>query len=170
MKVFVSLILAVALLLGATAVGEAPFPDEDFGFDFLDEGYEGNWVEIPALDVEFCLPLGWEQVSPPAGSAFSARNAETGDTLDISLEAEDVRNVRAWAGEDLPRYRVEEANFYDALVSEDEKGLRIYIVTGEDRLVRFDFRHTQEGSVTEARALEIVGTVCDIWDDEDAFQ
>lgn len=156
-----TLMLAV-FLLGAFALAE----DAEFGFDFSDEGYMGEWTPIEELGMEFCLPDGWTPLMPAEGVAFAA-SSENGDaTLSVRLEAEAVEDVIAWAEQHLDNYRVDDAGFYEILVAEDPQALTLRFICDGDRLVAFDFTRTSADALSTDFALEIAGSTYESWIDE----
>ena len=76
------------LLLPCAALAEE---DGEFGFDFGDEGYTGEWVRVDGMSLEFCLPEGWEQT----GEAAYAATDDAGNTVALTITiAEAVSIIR----------------------------------------------------------------------------
>lgn len=160
-KRIVALLMA-ALLACGIALGE----EADFGFDFSDEGYTGEWMPIEALGLEFCLPDGWTPVTPGEGAAFAAASDDGAAALTVRLEAEDVTDVLAWAESRLDGYRVDDSGFNPVLVSENADGVTLRFVCDDDRLIAFDFTRRGEAALTTEFALEIAGSTYESWIDE----
>ena len=168
MKRTLAVILAALLLFGGAMAEEEGFGEpEDFGFEFVDDGYEGEWVEVEALSIEFCLPAGWKQTEAADGVAYAAENTDQTASLGIQLVAEGVEDLTAWGEENLKTYEKDEANFYDVLVVEGEEALGIGVIISGGRLIVFDFHRTSPDAITRSLALKIVGSACDIWTDDD---
>jgi len=139
----------------------------DFGFGFDDDAYEGEWVEVQALMIEFCLPDGWTPGQAAQGAVYSAEKDDGSASLSIRLAAQDVDDLSAWGKANLKGYQMDEANFYDVLVVEGENALSIYADVSEEGLLAFDFTRTGADALTREFALQIVGSVCAIWGDGD---
>lgn len=170
MKRILAALLAAVLLCCAAAFAESetsPAEDADFDFNFADDGYDGDWVEVPALAIEFCLPDGWSATEPGEGAVYAAASADNAASLSIRLAAEGVDDIVAWGDANLDGYEMDEANFYDVLVQEDATSVTIYADVSESGLVAFDFTRTDAEALPRAFALQIVGSACAIWDDED---
>ena len=170
MKKWLAVILAAMLLLSSAAALaegdlEADLGDEDFGFEFMDDGYSGEWVSVDALGFEFCLPTGWIKGEATGESAFSASNEAGTASLSISLRAEGVADIAAWGELNLDRYDIDEANFYDALIVEEAHALTLYTVISDERLIAFAFTRAGEEAMPREYALQIVGSACVLWDD-----
>ena len=161
LKRIIALLLA-ALLAGGIAVCE----EADFGFDFADEGYTGEWTPIEALGMEFCLPDGWTPVTPGEGAAFAAAKDDGTAGLSVRLEEEGVEDVLAWAERRLDSYRVDESSFYEVLVVEDAGAVTLRFICNEGQLVAFDFTRESEAALTTDFALEIAGSTYESWIDE----
>lgn len=154
-------LLALTLLLCAAAAAE-----EDFGFDFDDGGYTGEWLDVPALNIELCLPDGWTQVEAGEDLAFAAVKDDGAATLAIRVEARDIADIIAWADEHLEVYRVDVAGFYDTVLTEAADAVTIYRLNEDDRLMAFDFARSSVEAITAAFALEIVDSVNESWIEE----
>lgn len=154
-------LLALTLLLSLAATAE-----EDFSFDFDDEGYTGEWLDVPDLNIELCLPDGWTQVEAGEGLAFAAIKDDGAATLAIRVEAEDISDIIAWADEHLPGYQVDVAGFYDTVLTEAADAVTVYRLNDDDQLMAFEFRRASLDAITAAFALEIVDSVNESWIDE----
>ena len=145
----------------------AELEDTDIGFDFDDGGYEGEWIQIIPLGIEFCLPEGWATSSEDSeDSVYVAASRDGTATLCVYLEAENVTDLAAWGERNLDTYELDEANFYDALVSESDGAIQIRFIAGEDNLICFSFDRTGADALSREAALQIVGSVCELWDDD----
>ena len=165
MKKWIALAMAAWFLLVPNALPEDIPEGTDFAFDFMDEGYEGRWVQIDPLGIEFCLPEGWTE-QQPAGDAVYAATAPDGQTsLNVYRVEEGVADPQAWGETHLKEYETAVANFYDALIVEEEHSIQVYIATGEDLLVRFEYTRPTPGALDRDAALRIIETVCDLWVD-----
>ena len=94
MRKWMSAMLALMLLLCASASAEEDW--EDYAFEAFDDGYDGAWVQVSALDIEFCLPEGWQEMAAPDGAAYAAANDRGSATLAIRLAARNVDDLAAW--------------------------------------------------------------------------
>lgn len=171
-----AMLLAALLMLCLTAVaeedadmifGDMDYSDADFGFEFVDDGYSGEWVVVPGLGFEFCLPDGWITADAPEDAAFFAANADNSAGLTIRVEAEDVDDVKAWGETHLERYELDEANFYDVLIQEDAYTVAVRTVIEDGRLVAFTFDRAGAEALPREFALQIVGSACVTWEDAD---
>ena len=169
LKRLLAALLAAMLLCCAAAFAESEDPfedDDDFDFEFADDGYDGEWIEVKDLSIEFCLPDGWTPSEAGEGAAYAAVSGN-GASLSIRVAASDVDDVAAWGAANLESFEMDEANFYDVLVVEGETSVTIFADVSEDGLLAFEFGRTDEESLSRAFALQIVGSACAIWDDED---
>ena len=169
LKRLLAALLAAMLLCCAAAFAESEDPfedDDDFDFEFADDGYDGEWIEVKDLSIEFCLPDGWTPSEAGEGAAYAAVSGN-GASLSIRVAARDVDDVAAWGAANLESFEMDEANFYDVLVVEGETSVTIFADVSEDGLLAFEFGRTDEESLSRAFALQIVGSACAIWDDED---
>ena len=173
MKKMFALLLALLLTFGAALaetekeVMEGFESDADayaFVYSFDDDGYDGEWVEIPTLNMQFCLPEGWTE-QPVAEDVVYAADRDDGSAhLLVYLEAEDVQDIEAWAMERFGEgadYAVEPAGQYTAVVREEPQtgSLFIDIRTDGDKVVLFSFSRTGEDALTREFALNIAGTL-----------
>ena len=148
--------LVVALLLGTVALAD---PADDFGFFFAGEGYTGQWAEVDALGLEFCLPDGWVALEPSDGAYFTAVSGDGTVTLDIRVEADGIDDLESWATEHLSNFAMDAAGLYEALVVEpNENGIGVAIKLSDGRLAHFRFARAGEEDMPREYALEIVGT------------
>ncbi|MBR1822133.1 MAG: hypothetical protein IJ769_11015 [Clostridia bacterium] len=154
-------LLIAALLLTAVALAE-----DEFGFDFDDEGYTGTWVDIPALGVEFCLPDGWTQTEAGEDAAFAAAKDDGGAALAVRVEAENVEDVLDWAEANLSNYGIDTAGFFDTLYVESDDAISIYRLNYEDQLMAFGFARESAAALSLEFALEIVESVSEGWYDD----
>lgn len=164
-----SAILLVALLLCATVHAEES-PEEGredgFGFEAFDDGYDGSWVQVSALGVEFCLPEGWQPTCAPDGAAYAAVNSRGDATLSIRPAADNVGDLAAWGAANLKDSQLSKANFYDVLVTGDGNGMSVYLIVTNDSVISYDFTRENETALSPEFALQIVGSVCALWDDD----
>ena len=165
LKRFVAVALTAMLLL--CGAGWAWAEDGDFGFDFTGDGYDGEWVSVEALNIEFCLPDGWQPSQADNGTAYAAAKRDGSATLAIRAEAHDVADLAEWGRANLKDYTVDETNFYQVLVSETEQSLVVRLLTSENVLLAFEFARADAAALSEDFALEIVGTVCELWDEDE---
>ena len=169
-KRILAALLAAMLLCCAAACAESEDPfanDDEFDFEFVDEGYEGDWIEIEELSIELCLPEGWTPIQAEAGAAYAAVSADGSAGLSIRVAARDVDDVAAWGKENLEAFETDEANFYDVLVVEEQAAVTIYADVSEDGLLAFDFTRADGEALSREFALQIVGTACAVWADAD---
>ena len=161
MKKLISALLIAALLLMGTALAEE---DGDFGFDFGDDGYTGEWVRVDDMSLEFCLPEGWEQT----GEAAYGMQDSDGNTvaLTISVAAEGVDDILVWGESNLNVYEICGAGFYDVLVEETDEKLTVCFLDNTDSLIRFEFTRSSADALTRDFALQIVGSINESWLDE----
>lgn len=161
-----SAILAALLLVFALASAETAW-DDAFGLDQFDDGYDGNWIQIDALSMEFCLPDGWGESSPSSDAAFTAVNAAGDAALRIRSVAENVSDLAKWGAANLKSSQKDEANFYDVLVTEGEDALSVYLIIQDEDVIAFDFKRKSPSALPRQFALQIVGSACALWDDDD---
>lgn len=159
-RIFAAL-LALLMLMGAAALAE-----EDFGFDFGDEGYTGQWLDIPALSVEICLPDGWSPIESEEEGAFEAVKDDGSATLFAYAVADEVQDIVAWADENLDGYQLDNAGFFETLLQEEEDAVTVYRLNGEDEVLAFAFTRASAEALSTAFALEIVDSVNESWVDE----
>jgi len=160
MKRWLPVILALMLLCGSV------FAEEDWDFEAFDDGYDGRWVQVSALDIEFCLPEGWHETAATDGCAYAAASDRGDATLAIRLAAENVDDLAAWGATNLKNSRPVTAGFYDVLLSGGGNGMSAYLIVTEDNLLAFDFTRTGEEALSPEFALQIVGSACALWDDD----
>lgn len=172
MKQVLALLTAMLLLAGVALAGEidgdmaegfdSGAEAGDFAFSFDDEGYDGTWVQIPALGMELCLPEGWTQEERPDALYFARKDDGAADMM-ICLGAGDVADPEAWAeakrGGESP-CALTQVGFYPGAVREDAEGrLFVYVLTDGGREVVFRFTRTDEEALTQEFALTIAGTL-----------
>ena len=170
-KRWIAILLAALLLctwaVAEEAVEEAVEEEEDFGFEFADDGYDGEWITLQEQGFEFCLPDGWAEAEAKEGALYAAAAGDGSATLSIRDVARDVEDLVAWGEMNLDRYDLDEANFYYALVVEEDESLAVYFLLDEERLMAFDFTRANAEALPRAFALQIVGSACLTWDDDD---
>ena len=164
-------LLASVALAAEVAPVEAPTeePEETlepvFDDSFDGEGFDGAWVTIDDLGVEFCLPEGWTEAEPAEGAAYRAVSPDGAATLDVSLFGVEcgAEGMTQWAEEhlDLP-FEVVMANGQEVAVVRDGTGLTVLVPVAGD-VARVDFTRTDEEALTDAFALAIAGTCSDAW-------
>ncbi len=164
MKTWLSAILALMLLLSASAFTEEGW--EDYAFEPFDDGYEGSWVQVDALDIEFCLPEGWHETGSPESAAYAAASEQGDATLAIRPAAQGVDDLAAWGAANLKNSRPGTAGFYDVLLCGNGNAVSAYLIVTEDRVLAFDFTRTSEDALSAEFALQIVGSACALWDDD----
>ena len=165
MKKWLSAILALMLLLCASASAEEDW--EDYAaLEAFDDGYDGSWVQVSALNIEFCLPEGWHETNPPESAAYAAASDRDDATLAIRLAAENVDDLAAWGATNLKNSQPATAGFYDVLLSGDGNAMSAYLIVTEDSVLAFDFTRTGEDAFSAEFALQIVGSACALWDDD----
>ncbi len=157
--------LLAALLLILPALAEQ---DDDFSFDFDDEGYTGEWVELPVLGIEFCQPDGWAFVDGLEGEGYAAAKEDGSASLIIRVEANEVDDIVAWGDANLSGYEVDASGFFDTLVVEGTDALDIYRLNDAD-VIHFAFTRASEDALSRAFALEIVDSVNEAWIEEGEF-
>lgn len=166
MKRWICAVLAALLLLGGLAAAETDWGD-DAGFGAFSDGYDGSWVQVYALDFEFCLPEGWSETTAPEGAAYAATTAAGDAALSVRLAAEGVDDLAAWGAANLKNYRPDSANFYDVLLTGDSNALSVYLIISGSQVVAFDFSRSHADALSVEFALQIVGSACALWEDDD---
>lgn len=161
-----SAFLAALFLICAVASAETAWEDA-FGLDQFDDGYDGSWIQVDALGMEFCLPDGWSASSEPSDAAFAAASAAGDATLRIRSVAENAGGLAAWGADNLKNSQKDEANFYDVLVTERDDALSVYLIIQDGHVIAFDFTRKDQSALTRQFALQIVGSACALWDDDD---
>ena len=161
-----SAILAALFVFCALASAETAWEDA-FGLDQFDDGYEGSWIQVDGLSMEFCLPDGWSEVSAPSDAAFAAANTAGDAALRIRSVAENVSDLAAWSAANLKNSQKDEANFYDVLVTEGEDAMSVYLIIQDGEVLAFDFTRKSQSALPRQFALQIVGSACALWDDDD---
>lgn len=159
-------IMAVIMLLCVPVFAEEDWQD-DFGFAEFDDGYSGRWVQVDSLGIELCLPDGWHEAAVPDGAAFAAESDGRDASLAIRLAAEGVDDLAAWGAENLKDSRLDTANFYDVLLTGGGNAMSVYLIVSNEDVLAFDFTRKSEASLTPQLALQIIGSVCAMWDDDD---
>ena len=164
---WLSVILALMLLFCTLA---SAFAEEDWkdyaAFEIFDDGYDGNWIQITPLHIEFCLPEGWQETTAPEGTAYAAVSNRGDAALAIRLAAENVDDLAAWGAVNLKNSQPGTAGFYDVLLSSDENTMSAYLIISEDSVLAFDFTRAGEEALSPEFALQIVGSACTLWDDD----
>ena len=161
-------ILAVLALLSSCACASAEMNWEDaFGLNEFDDGYEGTWIQVQEPGFEFCLPAGWKKTTAPSDAVFAATNDTGGASLCIRLAAQGVEDLNAWGKANLKDFQTDEANYYDVLIAERDSDVTVYFVLSDGSVLSFDFTRTNQSALPRSFALQIVGSVCELWDDED---
>ena len=166
MKRWLAVVMAVILALCAFAAAESEWNAEDVGFGEFDDGYDGSWIEVNALGFEFCLPEGWSETAAPDGAAFAATKATGDATLAVRLAAQGVDDLTAWGAENLKNSQPATANFYDVLLTGDRNTMTVYAIISGGNVLAFDFTRSSEEALTRDFALQIVGSACELWDDD----
>ena len=184
MKKLMVLLLAVFVLaLGAMAEtaetpAPSPTPEPDFGEKFGSDGYDGEWVTLPALDIEFCLPEGWHGVAfdeLDEVRAFTGSNADNTVTLFITLWDGDYTGQ---TGEAFLKY-LAESLWEDKTRLANANGMEVALYRGEcgdhtdvlvlvpqpERVICFGFHCDSPDAIEDDFALAIAGTMteADIW-------
>lgn len=167
MKRCFSAVLAALMLLCAFALAETEWNENDVGFGEFDDGYDGKWVQVDALGIEFCLPDGWSEASAPEGAAFAAAKSTGDATLSLRLAAQNVDDLNAWGAQNLGKTQPDTANFYSVLLTGDKSTLNVYLIVSDGNVLAFDFTRGSEEALTRQFALQIVGSACELWRDED---
>ena len=163
MRIWLSAMLALMLLLCASASSEENW--EDYAFEAFDDGYDGSWVQVDALGIEFCLPDGRHETASPKGAVYAAASDRGDATLAIRLVAESVDDLAAWGAANLQNSQPGTAGFYDVLLNGDGNAMSAYLIITEDNVLAFDFTRTSEDAFSAEFALQIVGSACALWDD-----
>ena len=152
---YLLILLTMAMLLGSgvMTVPQEPVmtPTDPDAFDA--SGYDGAWNTVSALDVEIFLPEGWtgEDVSED-GACYRAMSADGAASLTVLYPAGDVTGELA------------SASGKEARLSRGEDGsLTIAMALSGDRIAAFRFERESEDALSEALALQIVGTCTDVW-------
>lgn len=153
------------LLLVASASAE-PEWDFDEGFGAFDDGYEGRWVQVEALDFEFCLPDGWETVEPTDTAVFAAVKDGGDARLSIRSTGESTEGLATWGAANLQNGQPDTANFYDVLLTGDDNTLNVYLIISGNSIVAFDFNRIDSDALSREFALQIVGSACELWGDD----
>ncbi len=156
-------IWAIIAMLLFTACAETGFDPDVFGFDFDDDGYDGAWLTIEALGLEFCLPDGWTQIEAGEGVACAAAKEDGAARLEIRLEAEDVASLPGWAKAHLETWELVEDDYFDVLLTADDAALTARLLLNGGRLVAFAFTRELEEALPWQRALQIVDTAYAEW-------
>ena len=164
-KKIVAIIAALALLLGC-ATAETAWEGE-FNSGQFDDGYDGSWIQVDALGIEFCLPEGWSETGAPSDAAFAAKRDAGGASVCIRPVAQNVDSLSTWGKDNLKDAQPDEANFYDVLVSERETAVSVYLNLSNGGVLSFDFSRDGHSDLPRSFALQIVGSVCELWNDED---
>ena len=166
-KRWISAVLAALMLLCAFGLAETEWNENDVGFGEFDDGYDGSWVQVDALGIEFCLPDGWSEASTPDGAAFAAAKSTGDATLTLRLAAQSVDDLNAWGAENLGKTQPDTANFYSVLLTGDKSTLNVYLIISGGNVLAFDFTRGSEEALSRQFALQIVGSACELWTDED---
>lgn len=149
------ILLALAML---TVTGLTPAPvqpvAEIVADDFDDDGYDGAWNTVAALDVEIFLPEGWTGEDIQAEDAcYRARSVDGEASLTIlyPVEGGAAGEVVSAAGKEA------------RLIRGDDGSLTVTLALSEDRLAGFRFERSSEDALSEALALKIAGSCIDVW-------
>ena len=159
MKVIWILLLAVMLATTGTTpiVSEtARTPSMDAaGADAFDEdGYDGAWHTVAALDIEIFLPEGWTgEDADGDGVCYRALSADGGASLAICypLEGGSTGEVVSAGGKPA------------RLTRGGDGSLTVTMALSENRLAGFRFERESDDALSEDMALKIVGTCTDVW-------
>lgn len=155
-----SALLALTLLMWAACA------EEGFAFDFDDEGYTGDWLNVPALGIELCLPDGWTQAEAAEGLAFAATKDDGTAAMAISVTDTGVADLIEWADANLGDYSVDTTGFFDTVLTEQDDAVAIYRLDDGGQVLAFSFDRADADAVSAAFALEIVDSVNESWADE----
>lgn len=136
---------------------------ENFGFVADSDGYTGEWVSLENLNMQFCLPDGWEMALTEEEVAFYAETEDGKNSLSISVISDSEDDILVWSEQNLVQYEVDTANFYDVVLQRTDMQMDIYLINAENKLLAFRFDYDAENPITRELALEIVGTACDVW-------
>jgi len=166
MKRWLSAILVLMLLCASASVSAEEDWADDYAFEAFDDGYDGAWVQVSALDIEFCLPEGWQETAATDGVAYAAANGQGSATLAIRLAAQNVDDLAAWGAANLKDFQLGNAGFYDVLLCGGGNEMSAYLIVAEDDVLAFDFTRTGEAALSPDFALQIVGSACALWDDD----
>jgi hypothetical protein len=167
MKRWFSALLAALMLLCACGFAEDVWNENDVGFGEFDDGYDGDWVQVTSLGFEFCLPEGWSETAAPDGAVYAAAKSQGDATLSIRVAAENVDDLAAWGTENLKDSQPGTANFYNVLLTGGKDALSVYLIISDNRVLAFDFTRAVEEALSLPFALQIVGSACELWDDDD---
>ena len=156
----IGILLLAAMLVGAGVttrmealpgeIAEAGIADDTFE----DDGYDGQWATVEALDVEIFLPEGWTGEDVAEGDVcYRAASADGAASLSIAYPVEGGA-----AGE------VVSANGKSARLARGEDlSLSLTMELSEDRLALFRFERASEDALSEDLALQIAGSCTDVW-------
>ncbi len=156
-------IWAILAMLLFSACAETAANHFDFSFDFDDEGYDGAWVTIEPLGLEFCLPDGWAQTEAGEGAAYAAAKADGAARLEISPEAGNVESLTGWAEANLDAWELVGGDFFDVLLTADDATLTARLLLSGGDLVAFAFTRESEEALPWQMALQIVDTAYAEW-------
>ena len=161
-KKWLALLTAALLLLCFAAAAEPE--EDDFGFDFGEGGYTGEWVALKGLDLQFCLPDGWTALETDLGPAFQGISDDSRVALEVAEEAADVDDLQTWAKGSLSEFDMEEAGLYGAAVEETDARVCVYILDA-GRVIAFRFDRAEPDALSRAAALQIAGSTSEDWGD-----
>ena len=157
--------LLAMLLLALPVLAEE---EDDFGFDFSDDGYTGEWLELTDLGIELCLPDGWDLLEAGEDVDFAAKASDGSAALSILKVADDVTDLVKWAEEHVESYELDDEGFFDTLYTEDDAGVTVYRLY-DGKLLAFDFTRQSAEKLPLTFALQIVESANESWPEEGEF-
>jgi len=159
------LICAVAALL-LVAVPALAEQDEEYEFDFLEEeGYTGEWLELEALGIDFCLPEGWTQTEPQEGAAFAAAAGDGSASVSIRVAAEEVDDIEEWADQNMDSYEAVPGDYVDTIYVETDEVVTAWRIYG-NKLLCFEFHRAGREALPLNFVLQVVSSANEIWTDD----
>jgi len=139
--------------------------DDIIGFMPGDEGgYTGEWMPLEELNMEFCLPDGWQlAVTEEEKVVFYAEKEDASVSLAICIESNAVQDIFLWGDRNLESYEIDTASFYDVIIKEIDNQTTVYLINAENKLLGFRFNYEDIEAISREMILEIVGTAYEIW-------
>lgn len=151
--------LCALMILSLCAPLSALADDYEDGFGFDAEGYDGTWIRMEGLNLEFCLPDDWQTAESPLTYETLSADAR----MSVYIEAENVVSLSDWGEANLDAFDEEAVGFYDALITEQPDAVRVRILNKDDQVLCFEFVRASARALPLDRILEMVGSVDEAW-------
>ena len=141
--------------------------DESYEVTFDDGGYNGEWVSVDDLQIEFFLPEGWRAGEAAEDEYYFAEIPDGAAELGIVVydDTFDGGELSDWAEANVDdAYTLGTANGLDvAVINDTDVGRLLILIPASDCVIGFNFHRDSEAALSNSMALKIAGTCTELW-------